>query len=222
MTRTERAQTVVIFDFDGTLVSRDSFFDFALGYCARRPACWPLVALLGPLALLILVRSERVAGALMLWAITLGTSTRAFVLAMREYARNTLPAYANEAIFSELERQVQGGNRVVVATGSMPIMARTLFRVRSHGPLPIVGSRARRRWGGLVVTVHCTRRIKVRELQSRLGIVEWASVYTDSFADRWLMSRAIDVTLVGPSRRTLARTRRLLGPDVRLRVLPAT
>ena len=28
---------VVVFDFDGTLVSRDSFLDFAFGYCARRP-----------------------------------------------------------------------------------------------------------------------------------------------------------------------------------------
>ncbi len=219
MDRHSSASDVVVFDFDGTLVSRDSFFDFALGYCARRPWCWPVVGPLIPIALVIALRSERVAGTLMLWALTFGGSTRAFVLAMRQYARSTLPAYANEAIFEELERHVQAGSRVIIATGSMPMLVRSLLRVRGVGPLPIVGSRARRRWGGLVVTAHCTGRVKVRELKRRLGVETWVSVYTDSFADRPLMSGARDVTLVDPTRRTLQRTRRLLDPGVPLRVL---
>ena len=213
------APAVVVFDFDGTLVSRDSFFDFALRYCARRPVRLVIVGALIPLSLLLALRSQRCAGSLLLWAMTIGASTRGFALALRAYARNTLPGYTNEAIFAELARHVQAGSRVVIATGTMPLLVRTLLGVKRVGPLPVVGSRVRRHWGGLVAATHCTGRIKVRELQRQLGIVEWSSVYTDSFADRSLLSCARDVTLVAPSRRTVARTQRLIGRSVPLRVL---
>ena len=98
-------------------------------------------------------------------------------------------------------------------------MVRGLLGARSYERLPVVGSRLRRKWGGLVAETHCIGRVKVRELERRFGIVSWTSVYTDSFADRSLMSRASDITLVSPSPRTLSRTQRLLGEGVALRVL---
>jgi hypothetical protein len=111
--------SVVVFDFDGTLVSRDSFFDFAIRYCARRPGRLFVVAALVPVALLLALRSQRRAGSLLLWAMTVGSSTRRFTVALRRYARHTLPAYANEAVFAELSRHVQAGSRVVIATGTV-------------------------------------------------------------------------------------------------------
>lgn len=210
---------VVVFDFDGTLVSRDSFLDFAFGYCARRPARALLVFALLPLALPLAFRSWQRAASLLLWGITLGTSTRSFVRALRRYATDTLPGYANDAIFMELAAQIQAGNRVVIATGSMPLLVRGLLKARKVAPIPIVGSRLRRRWGGLVTDTHCIGRTKVRELHLRLGIAEWSTVYTDSFADRSLLGSARNITLVSPSRRTLRRTQRLIDQATALRVL---
>src|SRR4051812_30695663 len=109
------APGVVIFDFDGTLVSRDSFLDFSFGYCARRPARLLLMLGLLPLALLLAIRSQSRAASVLLWAMTVGASTRGFVLALRRYARDTLPSYANEAIFGELARHLAAGDRVVIA-----------------------------------------------------------------------------------------------------------
>lgn len=200
-------------------MSRDSFFDFALRYCARRPLRLILVGALLPLSCLLALRSQRLAGSVLLWAMTFGASTWGFARALRNYARYTLPRYANEAIFAELARHLRAGSRVVIATGTMPLLVRVLLDVRNVLPLPVVGSRVRRSWGGLVVATHCTGRIKVRELQRQLGIVEWSTVYTDSFADHSLLSRARAVTLVAPSRRTLARTQRLIDRTVSLRVL---
>jgi phosphatidylglycerophosphatase C len=212
---------VVVFDFDGTLVGRDSVIDFALHYCARRPArLLALVAVL-PLAALMRLRSARAAASVLLWAITVGASTRRFVVALRRYARLKLPHHAHEAIFAELTRHVQAGDCVVIATGTLPALVRGLLGVRSYQRLPVVGSRLRRKWGGLVAETHCVGRVKVRELERRFGIVSWTSVYTDSFADRSLMSRASDITLVSPSPRTLSRTQRLLSEGVALRVLEA-
>jgi phosphatidylglycerophosphatase C len=213
------APVVVVFDFDRTLVSRDSFLNFAAGYCRARPGRLFLVAALLPFALLLALRSWKSAGSALLWGMTVGASTRNFALALIRYARRTLPDYSNDAIFAELTRHIQAGNRVVIATGTMPLLVRGLLSARNLAPLPIVGSRVRRLWGGLVAETHCTGRTKVRELSRKLGILEWSTVYTDSFADRSLLSRARDITLVSPSSRTLRRTQRLIDRTTALRVL---
>ena len=178
-----------------------------------------IVGVLLPLAMLVALRSRTAAGSVLLWGMTLGASTRSFVVALRRYARHTLPEYANEAIFVELSGHVQAGSRVVIATGTVPLLVRGLLGARKFGRLPIVGSRLRRRWGGLVAETHCTGRTKVHELRRRLGIVEWSTVYTDSFADRSLLRSAANITLVGPSSRTLLRTERLISSAATLRVL---
>jgi phosphatidylglycerophosphatase C len=210
---------VVVFDFDGTLVSRDSFLDFALAYCARRPLRLLLLVTLLPIALPLALRSWRRAAAVLVWGLTLGTSTLSFARALQRYARETLPNYANDAIFVELSAQIGAGHRVVVATGSMPLLVRGLLRARKLPLIPIVGSRLRRRWGGLTTETHCIGKTKVRELQRKLGISEWSAVYTDSFADRSLLSGARSITLVSPSGRTLRRTQRLIDGTTALRVL---
>jgi phosphatidylglycerophosphatase C len=218
----ESSPAVVVFDFDGTLVRRDSFLDFSSRYCVRRPWRLLMVGATLPLALLAAARSFSAAASVLLWAMTLGASTRSFVIALRHYARDTLPDYANEAIFAELTRHLEAGSRVFIATGSVPVLVRGLLRSRNLGPLPIVGTRLRRRWGGLVAETHCTGENKVRELRRRFGIVGWRAVYTNSFADRPLLSHARDVTLVCPSSRTLLLTQRLIGQAGPLRVLRPT
>jgi len=210
---------VVVFDFDGTLVSRDSFLDFSQRYCFQRP--WRFVVLAGvlPLALALGLRSRSAAASVLLWAMTVGSSTRSFVLDLRHYARHILPSYANDAIFDELARHVREGRRVVIATGTVPLLVRGLLSARNVGRVSVVGSRFRSRWGGLISETHCVGRVKVRELQRRLRIAEWSTVYTDSFADRFLLTRARDITLVSPSDRTLLCTQRLIGTAAALRVL---
>lgn len=211
--------TVVVFDFDGTLVSRDSFLDFSWRYCAARPGRLLLLAALLPLALVLALRSRLRAASVLLWAMTVGSSTRGFVLALRRYATSTLPSYAQEAIFEELARHVRDGDRIVIATGTIPLLVRGLFGARKLGRISIVGSRFRGKWGGLIAETHCIGRVKVRELQRRFGIVEWSTVYTDSFADRALLKRAREITLVSPSKRTLLRTQQLISQTTALRVL---
>ena len=218
-TQVEGSPSVVIFDFDGTLVSRDSFFDFSIRYCVRRPARVLAMLALSPLVLIVALHSTDAALSLLLWAMTLGISTRHFVAQLRCYAREELPRTANEAIFAELAEHARAGRRVAIATGSVPLLVQELLRCRGLPRLPIAGSRLRRKWGGLIAQTHCTGQTKVRELERRFGITRWAAVYTNSFADHPLMQDGADVTLVGPSRRTLLLTQRLIGPKTALRVL---
>ena len=213
--------TVVVFDFDGTLVNRDSLFDFSVRYCLRRPARLLLLAAMLPWAAVCALRSTETALSVLLWAMTLGCSTRRLVSELRRYGRDLLPSAANEAIFGELTRHLRAGDRVFIATGSVPLLVRALLTARGLPWLPIAGSRLCRKWGGLVAQTHCTGETKVRELHRRFGVRRWSVVYTNSFADCPLMHHTPEITLVGPSARTLKRTQNLIGPETTLRVLPA-
>jgi len=214
--------SVVVFDFDGTLVNRDSLFDFSVRYCLKRPARLLLMLALLPVSLLALLRSTEAALSALFWSMTLGTSVRSLARELRSYARNVLPAFANEAIFAELVRHVHVGDRVLVATGSLPSLVRELMLARHLRPLSTVGSRLRRKWGGLVLETHCTGRTKLSELERRFDITRWAAVYTNSFADAPLMRGTPSITLVGASRSTVLRTQQLIGPTTELRVMPAS
>ncbi len=211
----------VVFDFDGTLVSRDSVIDFSWRYCAKRPWRLLMLALLLPLAAIMTRATKKTsAPSVLLWAMTVGASKRRFVRELQRYAAHILPGYVNEGIFNELARHLQSGERVVIATGSLPILVRGLLQARGDRLLPVAGSRFRGKWGGLVVETHCTGRTKVSELKRKFGILTWSTVYTDSLADRPLMRGARDVVLIGPSSRTLSGTQQLLGTRIPLRVLP--
>ena len=189
---------VVIFDFDGTLTSRDSLIDFSLRYCLARPARFLFVIPLLPVALLLLTtRSQAAAGSVLLWAMTLGVSTRSFVLALRSYASHTLPDYAFDAVFDELAGHVREGRRVLIATGSLPVLVRGLLAARQLGRLPTVGTRVRRRLAA-----------KSRHALSGDVKVEGCSVASVCSVENLLhqqlrgpsaMSGAADITLVCPT-----------------------
>jgi phosphatidylglycerophosphatase C len=208
----------IVFDFDGTLVRRDSFLDFSLRYCRERPGRLVLAAALLPVAACFRLRSLAAAASVVLWGMTLGVSARQFHAALGRYAREVLPGLVNQAVFAELERHLREGRSVVVATGTLPVFVRTLLRSRGMPEVLVAGTRLRRRFGGLVTETHCIGRTKLRELERRFGITAWTTVYTDSYADRALMRGASEVILVAPNRSTLTRARALVHAS-KLRVL---
>lgn len=212
---------VVIFDFDGTLVGRDSVLDFCFRYAASRPWRFLLLALVAPCAAWCWLRSTRRAASVLLWALTLGTSTRRFVLALRQYSAAVLPRYAHPRLVDEVRTHLQDGAYVLLATGSLPTLVRGFLRTQGLPPLPVAGSRLVRRHGGLVAVTHCVGKTKLRELERRFAITAWSQVYTDSWADAPLMSRAQVVTLVGASDATQLRARSLLEGRGALRSVPA-
>jgi phosphatidylglycerophosphatase C len=213
-----RAPRTVVFDFDGTLVSRDSLLDFCFRYSIRRPWRIALALAVLPLAVLALTRSQGAAGSVLLWAMTVGTSSRRFVFSLRRYAREALPTRVFESLLVELRGHVVAGDRVLIATGSLPTIVRGLLRARGLPPLSVVGSRLHKRFGGFVVSIHCVRSTKVVELRRRFGLERWQHVYTNSFSDAPLIARASEVTLVCPNQRTLRGTERILGPQRTFRV----
>jgi phosphatidylglycerophosphatase C len=212
---------VVVFDFDGTLVHGDSVTRFAIDYLLHRPGrlLFVLPFLPAAAACLPFHRTRTPGVSLFWWALSFGTRSRRLVEALRAYAESELVQHINEASFAELRDRLARGESVVIATAAPPVIVRGLFRARGLAGARIAGTHTARCCGGLVTSPHCIGETKVHELERRFGLSAWTEVYTDSALDLPIMRRAAAVTLVEPSKFTLARVERALGAAVRLRVL---
>jgi phosphatidylglycerophosphatase C len=215
------APSLVVFDFDGTLVHGDSVTGFAVDYLLHRPV--RLLCLLPSLPfalLLMLVGPTRSLGVtLFWWLLTFGTRTRPLAEALRDYSRTTLSERGNAATLAAFTTHLGQGDLVVVATAAPALVVHQLLRARGVPGARVVGTRLRRRFGGLVASPHCIGITKVHELERRHGFTHWAEVYSDSALDLPLMLRANAVTLVAPNRRARARIGASLAAGVPVRVI---
>jgi len=197
----------IVFDFDGTLVRGDSVATFSLAFLLKRPL--RLFCLLPALPFILpLFASKRWLSpgvTAFWWLLSWGTSTRALAEELRAYARTSLVARTNQATLAELKAHLESGERIVVVTAAPAVVARELLRKNGVGPVPVLGTRLVRRYGGLVAKPHCFGERKVEELERRYHVHTWAEVYSDSDFDLPIMRRAERVTLVEP--RSAARAR---------------
>ena len=89
------------------------------------------------------------------------------------------------------------GDRVVIATGAPPELARAILAFVAHQDVPVIGTAVGPRFGAVVATRHCHNQEKVRMLQER-GYGEIAVAYTDSSADLPLLQAARAPVVVNP------------------------
>jgi len=97
------------------------------------------------------------------------SSTRRFVLTATNLRKSHAARLRQRCVFAELSQHLRDGSHVVIADGHHATLVRGLLSARQLGRLPIVGSRLRRQWGGLVVATHCVGRVKVVELRRKLA-----------------------------------------------------
>ena len=91
------------------------------------------------------------------------------------------------------------GDRVVVATGAPPELARAILGFVAHADVPVVGTEVGPRLGGVKATRHCHNREKVRMLRER-GYGDIDMAYSDSTADLPLLQAARQPVVVNPKR----------------------
>lgn len=216
------AARFIVFDFDGTLVRGDSVATFSVAFLLKRPL--RLLCLLPALPFVLpLFASPRwlsPAVTTFWWLLSWGTRTRTLAEELRAYARTALVERTNAATLAELKAHLARGDRVVVVTAAPALVARELLRKNGVGPVPVVGTRLVRRYGGLVARPHCFGERKVEELERRYHVRRWAEVYSDSHFDLPIMRLAERVTLVDPRPTARARIERELLPRVSVRLLP--
>lgn len=208
---------LVVFDFDHTLYDGDSG-SHLFAWLIRRNPLRLLVALLatpilGPMVALLPTRRRGVSG--YVWIATFGLHRvrdfnrviDAYVLGHEADIRRRLLPQALQ-VFA---RHRKAGDRVIVATGAPPELARAILGFVAHQDVPVIGSLVGPRLGAVTAKRHCHSEEKMRMLRERgYGRIEVA--YSDSTADLPLLKAARSPRVVNPKRGRVAFFREALPP----------
>jgi phosphatidylglycerophosphatase C len=204
---------LVVFDFDHTLYDGDSGAHLVAWLVKR--AWWrrALAALAAPLLLPMMAwlptRRRGISG--FLWIGTVGDA-RAIDALIDAYVAADAAAIRARLLPKALEvlhRHRGAGDRVLVATGAPPELARAILDFVAHQDLPIVGSLVERFLGGYVTAEHSHARNKMRMIWDR-GYDQVAGAYSDSAADLPLLKAARKPVVVNPKPSRVAMFRRVL------------
>jgi phosphatidylglycerophosphatase C len=208
---------LVVFDFDHTLYDGDSGQHLVTWlitrHWARKLAAILLAPLLLPMVAWLPTRRRGISG--FLWSGSSGVRNRRdldalidrYVQANKDGIRARLLPVALEV----LHRHRMQGDRVVIATGAPPELARAILDFVAHEDLPVIGSLFQPFLGGLITAEHCHARNKVRMLWDA-GYDQVAVAYSDSSADLPLLLAAREPVVVNPKHGRVAMFRRVLPP----------
>lgn len=194
---------VVVFDFDHTLYDGDSgshlFAWLIKRSWLRLTAALLATPLLGPLVALLPTRRHGISG--YVWIATFGLHRRRdldelidrYVAANRDRLRQRLLPPALEVLAAHRA----AGDRVVVATGAPPELARAILAFVAHQDVPVVGTMVGPSCGAVIARRHCHHDEKMRMLRER-GYGQIAVAYSDSAADLPLLEAAARPVVVNP------------------------
>ncbi|MEL1262781.1 HAD-IB family phosphatase [Pseudoxanthomonas putridarboris] len=215
---TPRAEApLVVFDFDHTLYDGDSGGHLVKWLIQRNPlrilAALAASVVLGPMVAYLPTRRRGISG--YIWIGTFGLHGRRgfdalidqYVATHREEVQQRLLPQALE-VFREHRAN---GDRVVVATGAPPELARAILSFVAHEDVPVIGTAVGPRFGAVVATRHCHNEEKMRMLRER-GYGDVAVAYSDSSADLPLLKAAHAPVVVNPKPARVAMFRRVLPP----------
>lgn len=208
---------LVVFDFDHTLYDGDSGSHLVM-WLIRRHWWRKLAALLAAPVLLPMVawlRTRRRGISGFLWIATFGTHGRAAMDALidRYVAANSADIRARllPAALKVLHSHRSRGDRVLVATGAPPELARAILDFVAHEGLPVIGSLGNPFLGGFVTDQHCHAGNKMRMIWDA-GYDRIAIAYSDSRADLPLLQAARHPVVVNPKHNAVEGFRRVLPP----------
>ncbi|MGH8076707.1 MAG: haloacid dehalogenase-like hydrolase, partial [Lysobacter sp.] len=162
---------LVVFDFDHTLYDGDSG-GHLFAWLIKRSWWRVLLALLlapGFAPLIAFLPTRRVGIGAFVWAGTIGFHRRRdldelidrYVVSHTAQIRQRLLPIALDV----LHRHREQGDRVVIATGAPPELARAILAFVAHEDLPVVGTLVGPRFGAVMAKRHCHHEMKMTMLR---------------------------------------------------------
>ena len=208
---------LVVFDFDHTLYDGDSGSHLFAWLIRRNPlrvlAALLATPLLGPMVAFLPTRRWGISG--YVWIGSFGLhAAREFDRMIDRYVathRGQIAARLLPVALEVFARHRAQGDRVVVATGAPPELARAILGFVAHQDVPVIGTAVGPRLGAVVATRHCHNEEKMRMLrEAGYGAIEVA--YSDSSADLPLLRAARRPVVVNPKPGRVEMFRRVLPP----------
>ena len=205
---------LVVFDFDHTLYDGDSgshLFAWLIRRSLWRLALALLAApLFAPLVAFLPTRRHGISA--FVWIGSVGMRTAEFDGAIDRYVnrhRDDIRRRLLPTALAVLRRHREAGDRVLVATGAPPELARAMLVLAAHEDLPVIGTDIGPRLGGVGPRRHCHAGMKMRMIREA-GYGDIAIAYSDSIADLPLLKAARRPVVVNPKPSRVAMFRRTL------------
>ena len=209
---------LVVFDFDHTLYDGDSgshLFKWLLDRAWWRQL---LAILVTPIAgpMVAWLRTRRAGISVYVWIGTVGLHRRRDLDALIDrYVRantESIKAHLLPVALDVLRSHREAGDRVVVATGAPPELARAILAFVAHEDVPVVGTLVGPKFGALGAIRHCHHAMKMTMLREAGYTQPVAVAYSDSSADLPLLQAARKPVVVNPKAKRVAMFRRVLPP----------
>lgn len=168
---------LVLFDFDKTIVNRDTGAAYMKFMLCRNPTRLFTCFLFLPLSIpfLIHAKSKYIGFSILLWFATFSMSLRNLTLLRRAFIQKYLSDNStrifNDAI-EHLQWYASNSDKVVVLSGASEWMVKAIF---SHKDLPSVEffcSKEKWFFGGIVSKFHCYAYNKVKCIRKRYKLAE--------------------------------------------------
>ena len=131
-----------------------------------------------------------------------------YVLANTDTIKSRLLPVALEVF----HRHREAGDRVIVATGAPPELARAILAFVAHEDVPVIGTQVGPRLGAIGAIRHCHHEMKVRMIREAGYTAPIQRAYTDSSADLPLLLAAETPVVVNPKAQRIDYFRERLPP----------
>ena len=207
---------LVVFDFDHTLYDGDSGSHLFRWLIER--AWWRLLlaVLVAPVAapMIAFLLTRRAGISAFVWVGTVGLHRRRDLneLIDRYVAAHvdTIQSRLLPIALDVLHRHRVAGDRVVVATGAPPELARAILALVAHEDVPVVGTLVGPKFGAVGALRHCHSAMKMTMLRQAGHVQPVAVAYSDSSADLPLLQAARAPVVVNPKAAQVDMFRRVL------------
>ena len=207
---------LIVFDFDHTLYDGDSGSHLFAWLIKRSWWRMALALLIAPVAgpMVAWLKTRRVGISAFVWVGTVGIHRAGALDAMidRYVGLHTeqIRARLLPIALDVLHHHRQQGDRVVIATGAPPELARAILSFVAHEDVPVVGTLVGPRLGALGARRHCHSHMKMTMLREAGFTAAVEMAYSDSSADLPLLHAARKPVVVNPKRKRVVMFRRVL------------
>ena len=207
---------LVVFDFDHTLYDGDSgshLFKWLIERAWwRRVLALLAVPVAGPMVAFLPTRRAGIS--VFVWIGTIGLHRRRDLDALIDaYVASHVDAIKARLLpiaLDVLRAHREAGDRVVVATGAPPELARAMLAFVAHQDVPVVGTLVGPKFGAVAAIRHCHHAMKMTMLRDAGFVQPVARAYSDSSADLPLLQAALQPVVVNPKAGSVAMFRKVL------------
>ena len=219
---THHSKTIALFDFDKTIVSRDSGYEFIKHRLSSNIIRKFFAFFVSPVAIFfyLSVRLRFISHSIFMWIATVGLNKKALKNARKKflqfYCLHSDVVVYQDAL-DKMAFHIAAGHKVYIVSGAPTWAIKKISKRLGIQKCKIIGSIEKSVMGGLIYEQHCYGYKKV-DLVSDVILQNPQKIYgyTDSAADIPLLSICTHKHVINPTKNHLKKFKRAFGNNFRV------